>query len=159
MTAGRKHRYRVDVLWTGNRGTGTDGYRSYSRNHVVRVPGKADLNGSADPTFHGDATRHNPEDMLVAALSTCHMLSYLHMAMMAGVVVTEYHDAAEGSMVVEGNGGHFVEVVLRPVVTIRAASDPSRAQAVHDDAHHACFIANSVNFPVRCEPRIVVASV
>lgn len=152
------HRYRVDVEWTGNRGTGTDGYRNYSRNHVIRVPGKPDLSGSSDPTFRGDATRHNPEDMLVAALSTCHMLSYLHMATVAGVVVVAYDDAAEGAMVTEGDGGRFTEVVLRPVVTIRADSDPGKALAAHEDAHHACFIANSVNFPVRCEPRIVVSS-
>ena len=155
----RPHRYRVDVVWTGNRGTGTDGYRNYSRNHVIRVPGKPELAGSSDPTFRGDATRYHPEDMLVAALSTCHMLSYLHMATVAGVVVTDYTDAAEGTMVTEGDGGRFTEVVLRPVVTITAASDPAKAEAAHEAAHHACFIANSVNFPVRCEPRIVVASV
>jgi len=154
----RPHRYRVDVVWTGNRGTGTDGYRNYSRNHVIRVPGKPELAGSADPTFRGDAARHNPEDMLVAALSTCHMLSYLHMATVAGVVVTDYRDAAEGTMVTEGDGGHFTDVVLRPVVTITAASDPAKAEAAHEAAHCACFIANSVNFPVRCEPRIVVVS-
>ena len=154
----RPHRYRVDVAWTGNRGSGTDGYRNYSRNHVIRIPGKPDLAGSSDPTFRGDATRHNPEDMLVTALSTCHMLSYLHMATVAGVVVTAYTDAAEGTMVTEGDGGRFAEVVLRPVVTISAASDPAKAEAAHEVAHHACFIANSVNFPVRCEPRTVVAS-
>jgi len=150
------HHYRVDVEWTGNRGSGTDGYRNYSRDHVIRVAGKPELAGSSDPTFRGDAARHNPEDMLVAALSACHMLSYLHMATVAGVVVTAYTDAAEGSMVTEGDGGRFVEVVLRPVVTIGAASDPAKAAAAHEAAHHACFIANSVNFPVRCEPRIVV---
>jgi len=152
------HRYRVDVEWTGNRGTGTDGYRNYSRNHVIRIPGKPDLAGSSDPTFRGDATRHNPEDMLVAALSACHMLSYLHMATVAGVVVVAYDDNAEGTMATEGDGGHFTEVVLRPVVTIRADSDPGKALAAHEAAHHACFIANSVNFPVRCEPRIVISS-
>ena len=153
------HRYRVDVEWTGNRGSGTDGYRNYSRNHVIRIPGKPDLAGSSDPTFRGDATKHNPEDMLVAALSACHMLSYLHMATVAGVVVVAYDDAAEGTMVTEGDGGRFTEVVLRPVVTIRADSDPGKALAAHETAHHACFIANSVNFPVRCEPRIIVESV
>lgn len=152
----RPHRYRVDVVWTGNRGSGTDGYRNYSRNHVIRIPGKPELAGSSDPTFRGDATRHNPEDMLVSALSTCHMLAYLHMATVAGVVVTDYRDAAEGTMVTEGDGGHFTEVVLRPTVTITAASDPAKAEAAHEAAHHACFIANSVNFPVRCEPRVVV---
>ena len=151
-----QHHYRVDVEWTGNRGTGTDGYRNYDRDHVIRIDGKPPIDGSADPTFHGDSTRHNPEDMLVTALSTCHMLSYLHMATVAGVVVTAYTDVAEGHMVTEGDGGRFVEVMLRPVVTISAASDPAKARAAHDDAHHACFIANSVNFPVRCEPRIVL---
>ena len=153
---GHPHRYRVSVEWTGNHGTGTDGYRNYGREHVIRMQGKPDIAGSSDPMFRGDATRHNPEDMLVAALCTCHMLAYLHVATLAGVVVTAYADAAEGTMETEGNGGRFTEVVLRPVVTITAASDAAKAQAAHDDAHHACFIAASVNFPVRCEPRIVV---
>jgi len=152
----REHRYRVDVEWTGNRGSGTSGYRDYGRDLVVRVEGKPALAGSADKTFRGDASRHNPEDLLMAALSACHMLSYLHMAAAAGVVVTAYVDAAEGTMVTEGDGGRFAEVVLRPQVTIGAASDPQAAEAAHEAAHRACFIANSVNFPVRCEPRTVV---
>jgi organic hydroperoxide reductase OsmC/OhrA len=154
----RQHHYRVDVDWTGNLGSGTDDYRNYSRDNEIRIAGKPTLAGSSDPAFRGDLARHNPEDMLVAALSTCHMLSYLHMATVAGVVVTAYNDAAEGTMATAGDGGHFVEVVLHPTVTISAASDPAKAGAAHEAAHHACFIANSVNFPVRCEPRIVVAS-
>ncbi|MEO6798381.1 MAG: OsmC family protein [Rhodanobacter sp.] len=154
-----QHHYRVDVEWTGNRGSGTDGYRNYGRDHVVRIAGKPELAGSADPTFRGDSARHNPEDMLVTALSTCHMLSYLHLATLAGVVVTAYVDAALGTMATDGDAGRFIEVVLHPVVTIHAASDPVKAEAAHEAAHHACFIANSVNFPVRCEPRIVIASV
>lgn len=152
------HHYRLEVEWTGNRGSGTDGYRNYGRDHVVRIEGKPEIAGSSDPTFRGDATKHNPEDLLVAALSQCHMLSYLHMAAAAGVVVTAYVDVAEGTMQTAGDGGRFTEVVLRPVVTISAASDPAKAEAAHETAHHACFIANSVNFPVRCEPRIVVES-
>ena len=155
--SGCEHHYHIAVEWTGNRGSGTDGYRNYARDHVIRIAGKPDIAGSSDPTFRGDATRHNPEDMLVAALSTCHMLAYLHLATVAGVVVTAYVDAAEGTMVTEGNDGHFAEVVLHPVVTITAGSDPVKAEAAHADAHHACFIASSVNFPVRCEPRIVIA--
>ena len=151
-----QHHYRVGVEWTGNRGTGTDGYRNYCREHVILIEGKPGIAGSSDPAFRGDAAKHNPEDMLVAALSACHMLAYLHVATLAGVVVTAYTDTADGTMVTESNGGHFTEVVLHPVVTITAASDPAKAEAVHDDAHHACFIAASVNFPVRCEPRIVV---
>jgi organic hydroperoxide reductase OsmC/OhrA len=152
------HHYRVDVEWTGNRGSGTDGYRNYGRDHVIRIAGKPELAGSSDPTFRGDAARHNPEDMLMAALSSCHMLSYLHMATVAGVVVVAYTDAAEGTMETSGDGGRFTEVVLHPVVTIAAGSDPAKAEAAHEPAHHACFIANSVNFPVRVEPRIVVES-
>ena len=152
----QQHHYRVAVEWTGNHGTGTDGYRKYGREHVIRIDGKPDIAGSADPAFRGDVGRHNPEEMLVTALSTCHMLAYLHLATVAGVVVTAYVDAAEGTMETAGNSGHFTEVVLRPVVTIAPPSDSAKAESLHEDAHHACFIASSVNFPVRCEPRIVV---
>jgi organic hydroperoxide reductase OsmC/OhrA len=150
------HRYRVDVEWTGNLGTGTESYRGYERSHDIRVPGKPVLAGSSDAAFRGDSTRHNPEDLLVAALSSCHMLAYLHLAATAKVVVTAYSDAAEGMMETDAEGGRFIEVVLRPTVTISATSDAAKAQALHADAHHACFIASSVNFPVYCEPRIAV---
>jgi organic hydroperoxide reductase OsmC/OhrA len=151
-----QHRYRVDVDWTGNLGSGTQSYRGYERSHEIRVPGKPALAGSSDAAFRGDASRHNPEDLLVAALSSCHMLAYLHLAATAKVVVTAYSDAAEGMMETDADGGRFVEVVLRPTVTISATSDATKAAALHADAHHACFIASSVNFPVHCEPRIVV---
>ena len=151
-----QHRYRVDVDWTGNLGTGTQSYRGYERSHEIRVSGKPALAGSSDAAFRGDASRHNPEDLLVAALSSCHMLAYLHLAATAKVVVTAYSDVAEGMMETDAGGGCFVEVVLRPTVTISATSDAAKAEALHADAHHACFIASSVNFPVHCEPRIVV---
>lgn len=153
---GHPHHYRVGVEWTGNQGSGTDGYRNYGRGYMIRIAGKPDIAGSSDPAFRGDAAKHNPEEMLVAALASCHMLAYLHIATLAGVVVTAYTDAAEGAMATEGNSGHFTEVTLHPVVTISAASDPSKAESAHEDAHRACFIAASVNFPVRCEPRIIV---
>ena len=159
MSQGQQHHYQVEVTWTGNRGDGTRTYQGYGREHEIRIAGKPVLAGSSDPAFRGDAGKHNPEDMLVTALSTCHMLSYLHQAVLAGVVVTAYADHAEGTMETDAHGGRFTEVVLRPVVTIGAASDTSKAEAVHELAHHACFIANSVNFPVRCEPRIVVESI
>jgi organic hydroperoxide reductase OsmC/OhrA len=151
------HEYRIGVEWLGNRGTGTSGYRDYGRQLVVRAPGKIDLPGSADKTFHGDADRWNPEEMLVAALAQCHLLSYLHMAVRAGVVVTAYTDDALGRMRQEGLGGAFTEVVLRPVVTVADATMVDRARAAHADAFTHCFIANSVNFPVRHEPTILVA--
>jgi organic hydroperoxide reductase OsmC/OhrA len=150
------HEYEIKVEWLGNRGTGTSGYRAYGRELVVRADGKShEIEASADSTFHGDRERWNPEELLVAALAQCHMLSYLHMAVRAGVVVTEYEDHAVGTMVQQGLGGHFTEVVLRPVVTVEHESMIAAARAAHADAYEQCFIANSVNFPVRHEPSIV----
>ncbi|MBL5974025.1 MAG: OsmC family peroxiredoxin [Candidatus Leucobacter sulfamidivorax] len=154
---GDRHEYRIGVEWIGNRGTGTSGYRDYGRQLVVRTADGRELAGSADPTFHGDRNRWNPEELLVAALAQCHMLSYLHMAVRAGVVVTAYADEAEGTMVQEGLGGRFTEVLLRPVVTVADASMVDAARAAHAEAFEHCFIASSVNFPVRHEPTILVA--
>lgn len=149
------HHYTLEVAWTGNRGTGTDHYRSYGREHTVRIAGKPDLSGSADPTFRGDRTRHNPEDMLVAALSACHLMSYLHVCAVNGVVVTSYVDKATGSMETYPDGsGRFLEVVLHPEVVVASEEMIAQATALHHKAHELCFIANSVNFPVRCAPTI-----
>ncbi len=153
--SGRHHEYSTTVTWIGNRGTGTSGYRDYSRDHVIAAGAKPDIPGSADPAFRGDAERWNPEDLLVASVSACHKLWYLHLCAVNGVVVTAYEDHAEGLMVTEEDGsGRFTEVVLRPRVTI-SSGDRERAASLHHDAHEKCFIANSVNFPVRCEPVIV----
>ncbi|MFT4231945.1 MAG: OsmC family protein [Leucobacter sp.] len=152
------HEYRVGIEWVGNRGSGTSGYRDYGRQLLIRAEGKAPLEGSADPTFHGDRDRWNPEEMLVSALAQCHMLSYLHMAVRAGVVVTAYTDDATGTMRQQGLGGAFEEVLLRPRVTVAEESMVEAARAAHVDARKYCFIANSVNFPVRHEPEIAVAA-
>jgi organic hydroperoxide reductase OsmC/OhrA len=151
------HDYAVQVTWTGDRGTGTSDYRAYGRDHVVRAAGKPDLPGSADRTFHGDADRWNPEELLLAALSQCHLLSYLHEAAANGVVVVGYEDAATGVMTQSRDGGgRFTSVTLRPVVTI-AAGDPQRALELHGSAARKCFIAASVAFPVGHEPVIRLA--
>jgi organic hydroperoxide reductase OsmC/OhrA len=154
----KEHHYKTTITWTGNNGTGTSGYTDYERSHTLHIAGKPDIACSSDGPFRGDVTRHNPEDMLLSALSSCHMLWYLHLCADAGVIVTEYTDEATGTMVqLPGNGGHFSEVVLHPVVTV---SDPSMAEIaleLHDAAHRHCFIANSVNFPVRHEPVAIVA--
>lgn len=150
------HNYDVSIEWTGNRGTGTSGFREYGRDLFIRAEGKPALEGSADPTFHGDRERWNPEELLLSALAQCHMLSYLHMAVRAGVVVTAYEDAASGTMQQQGLGGHFTEALLRPRVTVAAESMVEAARAAHADAYEACFIANSVNFPVKHEPTILV---
>lgn len=155
--AGGNHTYACRVTWTGNDGTGTSGYRAYRRDHTVEVAGKPMIAGSSDPSFRGDASRYNPEDLLVAAISSCHMLWYLHLAADAGIVVNSYVDDAIGTMVEDRErGGWFTGVVLRPSMKIASGSDPARARALHDEAHTMCFIANSLNFPVTVEPRIEV---
>ena len=148
-----EHRYALTVTWTGNTGDGTSSYRGYRRTHTVTAEGPPELLGSADRTFHGDGERWNPEQLLVASLAQCHMLSYLHVCVQAGVVVTEYVDAATGAMATEGDGsGRFTEVVLHPVVTVSEPGMVEAATTAHRRAHELCFIANSVSFPVRHEP-------
>jgi len=151
------HEYRLTVTWTGNTGSGTSGYRDYKRDFVLEAEGKEAIEGSSDPTFRGTESRWNPEDLLVAALSACHKLSYLHLCAVNGVVVTAYVDRAEGLMRFDPQtgSGRFERVVLRPEVRITAESDAAKAQALHHEAHRLCFIANSVNFPVECEPSAV----
>ncbi len=158
MSAGarpsRAHHYATTVVWTGDTGVGTRDYTSYRRDHVVRAAGKPDLVGSSDPAFRGDASRYSPEELLVASLSACHMLWFLHLASVAGIVVRGYEDAAEGTMEVAPDGrGRFTEVVLRPSVRIERG-DPTKLSALHEEAHAKCFIANSVNFPVRVAPTV-----
>jgi organic hydroperoxide reductase OsmC/OhrA len=152
----RTHTYDTVVTWTGNRGTGTSGYRDYDRNHDLSTDGRAVIAGSSDPAFRGDPTRWNPEQLLVGAVSQCHMLSYLHQCAVAGVTVVEYEDRAHGVMVESDGGGHLTEVVLHPHVVVAAAEMVEPAERLHADAHKGCFIASSVNFPVRHEPIITV---
>lgn len=155
--ANREHRYNPTVTWTGNTGAGTTSYKAYTRDHVISAAGRPDILGSSDPAFLGDGARTNPEDLLVASLSACHMLWYLHLAAEAGIVVTAYCDKPVGVMVEDRErGGWFTGVTLHPEVTI-ASGDAAKARALHEPAHKKCFIANSVNFPVACEPVIVVA--
>lgn len=150
------HQYNVTITWTGNIGLGTSGYKDYGRDFLLEAEGKPAIEGSADPTFRGTASRWNPEEMLLAALSACHKLSYLHQCAVEGVVVTAYRDQAEGLMRFNAatGGGQFERVVLRPEIEITADSDPEKAAVLHERAHALCFIANSVNFPVECKPRI-----
>lgn len=146
------HRYALTTTWTGDLGTGTSGYRHYARDVTIRVDGKPELLASADRPFRGDPTRWNPEDMLLAALSECHLLSYLHACTSRGVVVTQYVDAAEGTMRLEGSAGRFERVILRPRVAVADESMIDQAIDAHHDAHEWCFIANSVSFPVEVDP-------
>jgi organic hydroperoxide reductase OsmC/OhrA len=152
----REHQYRIETEWTGNQGTGTSNYRAYGRDHELSGDGKsARISGSADQAFRGDPSRYNPEELLVAALSACHMLSFLHLCADHGIVVTAYRDEAEGTMAQHEDGsGEFTSVILKPRVTITDRSRVEETQALHHMAHELCFIARSVNFPV--EHRAVV---
>ena len=159
MPQSTEHHYAVDIAWTGNRGPGTVDYRSYDRDTEMRFAGKPSLPGSSDPAFRGDASRYNPEELLVAALSQCHLLWYLHLCAVDGVVVSSYEDHADGTMIEEADGGgRFTSVVLRPVVEVLERDMVDRARALHRDAATRCFVANSVNFPVSHEPTIRVRS-
>lgn len=153
----KEHQYKTSLIWTGNKGSGTMDYRSYDRSYVVSVDNKADIQGSSDSAFLGDKTKHNPEDLLVSSLSSCHMLWYLHLCSQNGIIVLDYKDAAVGKMMENADGsGHFTEVVLNPVVTITDESQIEKAKDLHAQANKMCFIANSCNFPITHNPQFVV---
>lgn len=157
-----EHKYEISLTWTGNLGEGTSGYRKYSRDFEVAVGSRQPLAGSADPAFRGDADRYNPEELLVAAVSSCHMLWYLHLCAIGHITLTEYSDNAEGTLAIEEDGGgHFTSVTLRPHVIAKLPSGESddgllreKALALHDEAHRLCFVANSLKAPVAVEPVI-----
>ena len=148
----KNHQYAVTTTWTGNTGAGTQHYGAYGRNHTISIENKVDILASSDPAFRGDATKHNPEEMLVSALSGCHMLWYLHLCAESGITVVAYQDRATGTMVEnETGGGRFTEVLLQPTVTITNSAQIAEANALHKKANALCYIANSCNFPVRHE--------
>lgn len=153
----KHHHYNAAIVWTGNTGSGTSDYRSYTRNHNINIGGKPTITASSDPAFRGDPSRHNPEELLVSALSSCHMLWYLHLCAVNNVVVTAYEDRATGVMEENADGsGQFIGVSLNPIVTVQHAEMVERAYSLHEDATHKCFIARSVNFDVHHKPRVLV---
>lgn len=148
-----QHRYKATIKWKGNKGTGTDNYKNYERSYHIVMENKQEISGSSDPAFRGDKTKHNPEDLLVSSLSSCHMLWYLHLCSEAGVIVTDYIDNAIGIMIETPNGGgRFTEVTLNPTVTVTEQNMIDIANELHKKANELCFIANSVNFPVKHNP-------
>jgi len=151
----KQHFYNAKIMWTGNKGTGTDNYRTYERNHSIVIENKTDIRGSSGPAFRGDRTKHNPEELLVSSLSSCHMLWYLHLCSEAAVIVVDYIDNATGIMnETTDGGGRFTEVTLNPIVTVTENSMIEKAIELHKRANELCFIANSVNFPVYHKPTI-----
>ena len=155
----KQHTYRCEVEWTGNDGQGTKSYASYRLDHVIRSAGKPELPASSDPGFRGDKTRYNPEELLVASLSSCHMLWYLHLCAVNQITVVEYRDAAEGFMRENPDGsGEFVRVTLKPRVTIAEHGKSAHATDLHHKAHSLCFISRSVNFPVDVSATVSIAN-
>ncbi len=149
---GKIHRYTATITWTGNSGQGTTKRGDHSRDHEIAVKGKPGIAGSSDPGFRGDSARHNPEDLLVASLSACHMLWYLSLCGKADIAVMDYIDRAEGTMIEDATGGgRFASVVLKPEITLAPGADQNGADALHHEAHEKCFVSQSVNFPVTVE--------
>ena len=153
----KNHQYTITTKWTGNLGVGTKDYKNYSRNHEIMAIGKPTIPGSSDPSFRGDASRYNPEDLFVSTLASCHMLWYLHLCSVNQITVISYEDKTEGTMIEKENGsGQFESVTLYPTLTIVEKDKIELATSLHHEAHKFCFIANSVNFPVLCKPNISV---
>lgn len=155
---GKSHPYRAHIVWTGNRGSGTERYADYGREHRIEIADKATLTGSADPVFRGDGTLHNPEDLFLSAISACHMLTYLALCARRGVVVSAYEDHAEGVLTMDSTGGgRFESVTLHPAVTLLRAEDLDLTMQLHEAAHGLCFIGASCSTPIHCVPSAGIA--
>lgn len=154
-----EHKYKIVTVWEGNKGEGTKNIRSYDRSHTVSIDGKPDLHLTTDNKQVGDSSKLNPEDLLVSAISSCHMLSYLYVCALEGVEIIAYADHATGIMIEnEQGGGSFKEVNLHPVFTVAGESMVEKAIDLHHKAHELCYIANSVNFEIKCHPMCQLAS-
>lgn len=148
-----EHNYKLTAVWTGNKGEGTKNVRAYDRSHTVSIDGKPELLLTTDNPAVGDKSKLNPEDLLVSAISSCHMLSYLYVCALEGIVITSYLDNASGTMLEEANGGgSFKEIILNPIIHVADESMVEKAIELHHKAHEICYIANSVNFDVKCNP-------
>ncbi|RUL79940.1 OsmC family protein [Dyella choica] len=152
----KNHDFTAEIVWTGDRGEGTRTYRGYDRTWRIATPGKAPIECSNDPMLGGDPSKPNPEDLLLASLSACHMLWYLHLASNAGIVVKHYEDAPLGVGETGTRGeGRFVRAVLRPTISVERGADLAEAESLHHEVHHFCFIARSVNFPISYEATFI----
>ena len=151
----KNHQYKTKVIWTGNTGESTKNYRSYQRSYTISVDGKAEISGSSDPAFLGNPELHNPEDLLLASVSSCHLLWYLHLCSVNKILVLEYEDLAEGTMIESENGsGKFSEIILKPNIVVAEKEMIEKAVELHEKANEYCFIANSLNFEVKHQPKI-----
>lgn len=155
----KEHHYAISLEWTGNNGTGTSAYRAYERSYKLKGENKIAIEGSSDPSFRGDKSKYNPEDLLLASIASCHMLWYLHLCAAEGICVTSYTDKATATMrETQSGSGRFTAVTLFPSVCVANPSDLARANELHEKANEMCFIANSLNFPVRHRPHCQAAT-
>jgi|SRR5450432_766982 len=146
----KEHIYFSNLQWTGNTGKGTETYRGYERAHLISIEGKLPIHASSDPSFRGDKSKYNPEELFLSSLSSCHMLWFLHFSSEASVIVTAYSDSATGIMMESNDGnGKFSEVILKPRVKVKEEWMIEKTASLHEKANRFCFIANSCNFPVR----------
>ena len=149
----KQHQYQLALQWTGNLGKGTASYNAYARDYTIGIEHKIAIAGSSDPAFLGDKHKHNPEDLLLSSIASCHMLWYLHLATTKGIVVVDYKDDAKGVMIEKEDGsGYFESVTLYPIVTIQDPTQIELAHALHKEANKYCFISNSLNFKVEHQP-------
>ncbi|MFL9485124.1 OsmC family protein [Chitinophagaceae bacterium LWZ2-11] len=149
----KHHQYKTELIWTGNQGSGTNNYKTYERSYTIGAAGKPGILGSSDPSFRGDKSKYNPEELFLASISSCHMLWYLHLCSVAGVIVLEYTDNAIATMLeTDDGGGRFTEVTLYPTVIVSDVNMIDKANQIHHEANKMCFIANSCNFPIKHEP-------
>lgn len=148
--------YKLDLSWQGNHGAGTMTHTSYDRNFTTHEGSRPPVLGSSHPAFRGNSERYCPEELLLASLSSCHMLWYLHMCAAHEVVVLEYHDHPVMEMEVKEFGnGDIRSATLSPVVRIASEDQREQAMAMHQRAHQSCFIAKAVNFEIILKPKIV----
>lgn len=155
----KEHQYIASIQWTGNKGAGTSAYKAYERSHSILIDKKPIIKASSDPSFRGDKNLHNPEELFLSSISSCHMLWYLHLCSVNNVIVIEYVDHASGTMKENSDGsGYFTEVLLNPVVTVTESDMITLAEALHHQASKMCYIANSLNFPVKHNPTTKVVA-
>ncbi|MEP5341894.1 MAG: OsmC family protein [Algibacter sp.] len=153
------HIFKAKVNWELSKGETTESPKTFSRNHIVEIDNKKnDLKVSAAKMFRGDASLYNPEDLLLSALASCHMMSYLYVCSQNNIKVLSYTDNAEAVLEVESSGsGHFTKVILNPVVTIKDETKKELALSLHEKANSLCFIANSCNFPIVHDAQVLIS--
>lgn len=150
------HIFKATLNWKPKEGENTQNPRNYTRDHEVKITDKKLLQLSAAKSFRGDTNLLNPEDLLLSAITSCHMMSYLYVCSQNQVEILSYSDNSEGILEVVGDGGSFERVDLNPVVTIKNPKDIELAKELHTKANELCFIANSCNFPIHHKAKILV---